>query len=205
MFLRADLLPRPTPKRQHADLHLPHARHPWPRLGVHGHRLAPPGLLRPDVDIAEPLAPRLMAWLYDYGRMAVQVFLVLGGYLAAAVLRPQGVARFEHAGTAIASGLCASGKCLTPWRWCWRCWCLPWFPWMEPLRADRQPTFSQLLANALLLQDIVAQALCRLPAYGTWPSTPSSSPDRAHVAGCVRCQCASYGTTRRPCRKDWCC
>lgn len=26
--------------------------------------------------------PDLMAWLYDYGRMAVQVFLVLGGFLA---------------------------------------------------------------------------------------------------------------------------
>lgn len=29
-----------------------------------------------------------MAWLYDYARMAVQVFLVLGGYLAAASLAP---------------------------------------------------------------------------------------------------------------------
>ena len=56
----------------------------------------------PMSDIAQPLAPALIAWLYDYGRMAVQVFLVLGGYLAAASLAPQGVARFEHAGTAIA-------------------------------------------------------------------------------------------------------
>ena len=31
-------------------------------------------------DIAQPLAPDLMAWLYDYARMAVQIFLVLGGY-----------------------------------------------------------------------------------------------------------------------------
>eukprot|EP01036_Dinobryon_divergens_P051580 gene51580-69022_t len=29
----------------------------------------------PMSDIAHPLAPTLMAWLYDYGRMAVQVFL----------------------------------------------------------------------------------------------------------------------------------
>lgn len=56
----------------------------------------------PMSDIAQPLAPALIAWLYDYGRMAVQVFLVLGGYLAAASLAPQGVARFDHAGTAIA-------------------------------------------------------------------------------------------------------
>src|SRR3989344_5093653 len=56
----------------------------------------------PMSDIAQPLAPALMVWLYDYGRMAVQVFLVLGGYLAAASLAPQGVARFDHAGNAVA-------------------------------------------------------------------------------------------------------
>ena len=56
----------------------------------------------PMSDIAQPLAPALIAWLYDYGRMAVQVFLVLGGYLAAASLAPQGVARFDQAGLTIA-------------------------------------------------------------------------------------------------------
>ena len=49
-------------------------------------------------DIAQPLAPDLMAWLYDYARMAVQIFLVLGGYLAAASLAPEGVGRFDSAG-----------------------------------------------------------------------------------------------------------
>ncbi len=33
----------------------------------------------PMSDIAYPLAPVLMAWLYDHGRVAVQVFLVVGG------------------------------------------------------------------------------------------------------------------------------
>ena len=42
----------------------------------------------PMSDIAQPLAPAVLAWLYDYGRMAVQVFLVLGGYLAASSLAP---------------------------------------------------------------------------------------------------------------------
>jgi peptidoglycan/LPS O-acetylase OafA/YrhL len=32
----------------------------------------------------------LTGWLFDYGRMAVQVFLVIGGYLAAMGLAPQG-------------------------------------------------------------------------------------------------------------------
>lgn len=41
-------------------------------------------------------APALVDWLYDYARMAVQVFLVVGGYLAAQALaaRPRAVQRF---------------------------------------------------------------------------------------------------------------
>ena len=36
--------------------------------------------------IAAPLAPGLVQWLDVYGRYAVQVFLVMGGYLAAGSL-----------------------------------------------------------------------------------------------------------------------
>ena len=43
----------------------------------------------PMSDAVLPLFPRLLSWLYDYGRMAVQVFLVLGGYLSVAHLAPQ--------------------------------------------------------------------------------------------------------------------
>jgi peptidoglycan/LPS O-acetylase OafA/YrhL len=32
-------------------------------------------------DVAHPLAPGLLDWLDSYGRMAVQVFLVLGGFM----------------------------------------------------------------------------------------------------------------------------
>ena len=39
--------------------------------------------------------PGLMAWLQEDARMAVQVFLVLGGFLAAASLAPRGHARFD--------------------------------------------------------------------------------------------------------------
>ncbi|PAS95247.1 MAG: hypothetical protein BSR46_17075 [Candidatus Dactylopiibacterium carminicum] len=35
-------------------------------------------------------APDLIDWLYDYARMAVQCFLVIGGYLAAQSLAPSG-------------------------------------------------------------------------------------------------------------------
>ncbi|MBL8480667.1 MAG: acyltransferase family protein [Rhodocyclaceae bacterium] len=36
-------------------------------------------------------APGLTGWLFDYGRLAVQVFLVCGGYLAARALAPDGL------------------------------------------------------------------------------------------------------------------
>lgn len=35
-------------------------------------------------------APRLTDWFFEYARMAVQVFLVIGGYLAAGTLAPHG-------------------------------------------------------------------------------------------------------------------
>ncbi|NSL54177.1 acyltransferase family protein [Uliginosibacterium aquaticum] len=42
----------------------------------------------PMSDIALPLAPDAISWLYDHARMAVQVFLVLAGFLAARSLAP---------------------------------------------------------------------------------------------------------------------
>ena len=109
----------------------------------------------PMSDIAQPLAPALIAWLYDYGRMAVQVFLVLGGYLAAASLAPEGVARFDHAGTAIAKRFV---RLVVPYAVALVLAVLVSAlvrPWMDHHSVPDQPTFSQLLANALLLQDIV--------------------------------------------------
>ena len=47
----------------------------------------------PMSNVVEPYIPELMSWLEEYARMAVQVFLVLGGYLAASTLAPQGVGR----------------------------------------------------------------------------------------------------------------
>lgn len=42
----------------------------------------------PLADATALAAPALMSWLYDYARMAVQIFLVLGGYLAMQGLLP---------------------------------------------------------------------------------------------------------------------
>ena len=44
----------------------------------------------PMSDYALPLAPRLIPWLYDYARIAVQAFLVMGGFLAAQALARDG-------------------------------------------------------------------------------------------------------------------
>lgn len=52
----------------------------------------------PMSDVLRPLWPGLLGWLDEYGRMAVQLFLVLGGYWAAAALAPQGQARHADIG-----------------------------------------------------------------------------------------------------------
>ncbi len=51
-------------------------------------------LYGPMADLASPLMPEVMAWFADTARIAVQVFLVTGGYLAACSLAPQGVLRW---------------------------------------------------------------------------------------------------------------
>ena len=45
----------------------------------------------PMSDIAYPLIPALMEWLREYGRIAVQMFFVIAGFLTAAKLAPQGL------------------------------------------------------------------------------------------------------------------
>jgi len=50
----------------------------------------------PVSDALKDAAPQLSAWLFDYGRMAVQVFLVIAGFLAAKSLAPAGRLRTSH-------------------------------------------------------------------------------------------------------------
>ena len=49
----------------------------------------------PMSDVANGLAPELFAWLSQNARIAVQVFLVIGGFLAAKALAPAGVLRTD--------------------------------------------------------------------------------------------------------------
>lgn len=111
----------------------------------------------PMSDVVHPFAPALMDWLYDYGRMAVQVFLVVSGFLAAASLAPQGVAVFGAPGPLI-------------FRRYWRL-AKPYGvalavsmlvaalvrPWFAHHSVPEAPTVHQLLAHVLLLQDLLGQ------------------------------------------------
>lgn len=111
----------------------------------------------PMSDVAQSLAPGLLAWLYDYGRMAVQVFLVLGGYLAVASLAPQGTARFDHAGHAVARRFV---RLIVPYAVVLLLTILVSAavrPWLDHPSVPGEPTLAQLFAHALLLQDIVGE------------------------------------------------
>lgn len=111
----------------------------------------------PMSDVVHTAAPGLMNWLYDYARMAVQVFLVVGGFLAASVLAPEGVAVFRQPGRLILRR--------------YQRLALPLFvallvttlvaalvrPWLPHPSVPDMPTVWQVLAHVLLLQDIVGQ------------------------------------------------
>lgn len=108
----------------------------------------------PLAEAAHRLAPALAGWFYDYARMAVQVFLVLGGYLAMQGLKPamrQGSASLGRALLGrylrlalplLAALLLAMGAALLARQW---------------LQADfipAAPRWGQALAHALLLHDV---------------------------------------------------
>ncbi|MGP1680929.1 MAG: acyltransferase family protein [Giesbergeria sp.] len=108
-------------------------------------------------DSVQPYAPGLLAWLYDYARMAVQVFLVVGGYLAAASLAPEGRARFAGVAPQVArrfvrlavpyaAALLVAVATAALVR-----------PWLDDPSVPASPQLPQLLANALMLQDLLGQ------------------------------------------------
>jgi len=111
----------------------------------------------PLADAMSHAAPHLSAWLYGYARMAVQVFLVLGGYLAARNLAPEGQIRIG-----------------SPWRTLWRRYqrlVLPFVAalllavaaamlarhWLSDDFIPAAPTLGQTLSHALLLHGVLGQ------------------------------------------------
>lgn len=109
----------------------------------------------PMSDVLYPHAPTLTDWLYDYGRMAVQVFLVIGGFLAARSLAPLGQATYASPGRLMARR--------------YRRLVLPYLvavaasvavaalvrPWFDHASLPSAPTLFQVLAHGLLLQDML--------------------------------------------------
>lgn len=114
---------------------------------------------------AEVLAPALFDWLAQHGRLAVQVFLVVGGFLAAASLAPDGELRAGRPAARIVQRyrrlvlpyLLALSVCVAVSAWA--------RPWLDSELVPAAPTWPQLLAHALLLHDLL-----ELPALsaGVW-------------------------------------
>lgn len=110
----------------------------------------------PMSDVAYPLAPDLLDWLYEYGRIAVQAFLVVGGFLAARSLAPQPDAgrvgtiparlwrRYHRLARSYAVALPAAVACA------WLARSL-----VEHPAIPAAPTAAQVIAHIFLLQDIV--------------------------------------------------
>ena len=108
-------------------------------------------------ELVRQVAPGLIDLLADDARMAVQVFLVLGGYLAAASLAPQGSARFGLPAAKIgqrfvrlvvpyAVALVVAMVVSAAVR-----------PWFDGPAGSGDPDLWQLLAHALLLQSVLGE------------------------------------------------
>lgn len=112
----------------------------------------------PMSDQVELIAPTLIAWLDDYARIAVQVFLVTGGFLAARSLSPLGMPGMTRPWHTIgrrylklvppflvATLLAAAASALAS-------------QWMTHTSISAPPTMPQLAAHALLLHGVLGFA-----------------------------------------------
>lgn len=111
----------------------------------------------PMSDAAYPLFPGLIDWLYQYGRMAVQAFFVMAGFLAARKFAPLGISivaspwpiiwqRYVRLAIPYLAALTLAITCAALAR-----------NWMNHDSIPDTPNIPQLLAHALLLQDLLQQ------------------------------------------------
>ncbi|VTU31049.1 Acyltransferase family protein [Variovorax sp. PBS-H4] len=117
-----------------------------------GHHLARYGPLPAS---ASALAPSVFEWLADNGRLAVQVFLVIAGFLAAGSLAPDGVLRidrpllrvFQRYGRLVMPYLAALSVSVLA--------AALVRPWLADEAVPAAPGLAQLVAHGLLLQDLL--------------------------------------------------
>lgn len=111
----------------------------------------------PMSDLAYPLIPGLLDWLREYGRMAVQVFFVVAGFLLAGKLAPLGVPlatnpipaikrRYVRLVIPYLAALTLAIGCAALARY-----------WMTHDSIPAAPNLFQLLAHVFLLQDLLDQ------------------------------------------------
>jgi len=110
----------------------------------------------PMSDVVHPFAPVLIGGLYEYARMVVQVFLVVGGFLAAAQLMPDGrvalrdaparliLRRYQRLVVPLLAALLLSLGVAALVR-----------TWLDHPSVPGVPELGQLLAHGLLLQDLL--------------------------------------------------
>ena len=101
------------------------------------------------------LAPDFLGWLADNGRLAVQVFLVIAGFLAASSLAPDGVLRVDRP---LARILQRYGRLVMPYLAALTVCVLVAAvvrPWIGNDDVPAAPSIGQLLAHGLLMQDLL--------------------------------------------------
>lgn len=109
----------------------------------------------PMSDAAHPLAPALIDWLYAYARIAVQCFLVIGGFLTAGALAPDRVPRIERPGAMIVKRYFRLAvPCVAALTLAIACSAIA-RQWMMHDSISASPTLPQLLAHLLLLQHLL--------------------------------------------------
>lgn len=105
---------------------------------------------------ASTLAPAVFDWLSQYGRLAVQVFLVLAGFLAAASIAPHGRGQLDRP---LARVFRRYGRLVMPYLVALSfsvlvaAFARPWL--LDDDTVPGAPGFTQLLAHGLLLQDLL--------------------------------------------------
>jgi peptidoglycan/LPS O-acetylase OafA/YrhL len=121
-------------------------------LVIVGHHLTRYG---PMPEIAFPLAPALIHWLSTDGRLAVQVFLVIAGFLAAGSIAPPGRLNTTNPVARVARRY---GRLVMPYLAALTFSVVVAAlvrPWLHDDAVPGAPDLMQLVAHGLLLQDLL--------------------------------------------------